>query len=351
MKPVQILCLLLSFIAPAALALEQKEGSPLDHLPSYIRKINDWGQRADFSLDSKKILFIEKTFGDVFEMDLATGVTRPLTHHYYHGGYTRALYLANGDILLSGCTDFDAEDPQVNRWPKAELWVLDKALTNAPVRLNMPCFEGPCVSRKHMRIAWTSEYRGNPDYAPRELRIHCGDIVYDKGIPKLVNTKTVLSNVTHPYFEKPVYIETQNFIADEKNKITMTLYQIGAVSIVDLETGDINVVSTPAKQHNEAEGIFPDGKHTLVESSRQFQGKEPGKPIQHIDIWKLSLDGKETWERITHFTDYKGFKTSNPVVSDDGKYICFQMAKLGDPAGVGRGLFLLDIQAMEEAKK
>ena len=63
-----------------------------------------------------------------------------------------------------------------------------------------------------------------------------------------------------------------------------------------------------------------------------------------IDIWKLSLDGKENWERITHFSDYRGFKSSNPVVSDDGRYIAFQMAKLGDPAGVGRGLFILDLK-------
>jgi hypothetical protein len=32
------------------------------------------------------------------------------------------------------------------------------------------------------------------------------------------------------------------------------------------------------------------------------------------------------------------------VVSDDGRFIAFQMAKLGDPAGVGRGLFILDLE-------
>ena len=35
-----------------------------------IRKINDWGQRADFSHDGRRILFIEKTYGDAFELEL-----------------------------------------------------------------------------------------------------------------------------------------------------------------------------------------------------------------------------------------------------------------------------------------
>jgi hypothetical protein len=50
-----------------------------------------------------------------------------ITGHFYHGGFTRALYLANGDVLLSGCMSFDAENPHVNRQIKAELWVLDKS--------------------------------------------------------------------------------------------------------------------------------------------------------------------------------------------------------------------------------
>ena len=84
---------------------------------------------------------------------------------------------------------------------------------------------------------------------------------------------------------------------------------------------------------------------------RRDLGQKLRGAVQYIDIWKLSLDGQERWERITHFTDYEGYKSSNPVVSDDGRYIAFQMARRGDPAGVGRGLFLLDIQAMEAARK
>ena len=114
-----------------------------------------FGQRADWSHDGKRILFIEKTFGDVYEVELATGIIRPMTHRYYHEGYTRALYLANGDILLSGAREFDAENPKASRSEKnAELWVLKKDLSGSPTALGEHCKEGPAVSRKHMRIAW-----------------------------------------------------------------------------------------------------------------------------------------------------------------------------------------------------
>jgi len=80
-----------------------KEGqNPAEHLPPHIKRVTWFGERADFSHDGKRILFVEKTFGDVYEVDLATGIIRAITHHYPHYGYTRALYLPNGDILLSG---------------------------------------------------------------------------------------------------------------------------------------------------------------------------------------------------------------------------------------------------------
>ena len=62
-----------------------------NQFPPYIRRMNQFGERPDWSHDGKKILFVSKSFGDVFEMDVATGTIVPLTHHYYHGGYLRAL--------------------------------------------------------------------------------------------------------------------------------------------------------------------------------------------------------------------------------------------------------------------
>jgi hypothetical protein len=71
---------------------------------------------------------------------------------------------------------------------------------------------------------------------------------------------------------------------------------------------------------------------------------------QHIDLYKLALDGTGRTERITYFSDYPGYKASNPVVSDDGRYIAFPFARAGDPAGVGRGLLVLDLAAREKAQ-
>ena len=59
--------------------------------------------------DNKNLGRSYKTFGDVYEVNIDTGRLTPLTHHYFHEGYTRALYLSNGDILLSGSKTFDAE--------------------------------------------------------------------------------------------------------------------------------------------------------------------------------------------------------------------------------------------------
>src|SRR5919109_3411151 len=80
---------------------------PDQNLPPYIRRLTWFGERADFSRDGKRVLFLSKTFGDAMEVQIETGIIRNLTAHYPHHGYTRALYLSNGDILLAGPEVFD----------------------------------------------------------------------------------------------------------------------------------------------------------------------------------------------------------------------------------------------------
>ena len=65
--------------------------APDQKLPPHIRKLTGFGERAEFSLDSTRVLFLSKTFGDAMEIDLATGVIRNLTAHFPHHGFTRAL--------------------------------------------------------------------------------------------------------------------------------------------------------------------------------------------------------------------------------------------------------------------
>jgi hypothetical protein len=317
-------------------AAANKEGlSPLDELPAHIKQVTQFGQRADFSHDGKRILFIEKTFGDVYEVELETKIIRPKTHHYYHEGYTRALYLANGDILLSGARQFDVNNPQASRSERnAELWVLNKDLTTPPVPLGEKCSEGPAVSRRNMRIAWT-----------QQGAFYLADIVYENGKPKLANKKKILDVQDLPF---RCNLETQNFRPPDEKELIFSAYNYQGTEVMglDIETGKVVNYSLAPNQYDEPEGIFPDGKHTLVECDKHIL-----RGIHYNDIYKLALDGSGRTERLTFFADYPGYKSTNPVVSDDGRYMAFQYAKRGDLAGVGRGILIFDLDMYEKTKK
>src|SRR5207237_9906856 len=95
------------FAVYAVAGQPKDDQGPAEHLPSHIRRVSWFGERADWSHDGKRILFVSTTFGDVVELELASKIVRNLTAHYPHLGHTRALYLANADILLSGPEAFD----------------------------------------------------------------------------------------------------------------------------------------------------------------------------------------------------------------------------------------------------
>jgi hypothetical protein len=338
-KAMPIVCVMTFALAGAATFAQEKQGkNPADELPPYITRLTHFGERADWSHDGKRILFLAKTFGDAHEVEAATRIIRPVTSHYYHEGYVRALYLANGDILLSGAKEFNADNPGPSRGENAELWVLDKSLTRPPVRLGMKCSEGPAVSRAKMRIAWTLDHGDYPDRMPPGVsQIWAGEIEYENGKPKLANQKLILDSRALPF---KCNLECQNWRPPDEKELTFSAYGYQGTDVmgVHLETGKIVNYSEAPDQYDEPEGIFPDGLSTLVECDRQNR-----KGSQYVDIWKLSLDGSHRIERLTHFSDYAGYKASNPVVSDDGRFMAFQMARVGDPAGVGRGIFVYDL--------
>jgi hypothetical protein len=322
-------------VAPAA---DEPAKSPDQELPPHITRLTLFGERADFSHDGKRILFLEKTFGDAYEVDLETKAVRLLTGHYPHFGYTRALYLANGDILLSGPEAFDPKNPGPSR-VQCVLSVLDKGRTRPPTPLGTKCSEGPAVSRKRMHIAWTHVAAEYPEeMPPGSSRIYEADVVYEGGVPKLANRRLVLDSRDLPF---RCTLESQNFRPPDEKELTFSAYghQGGDACRVDLATKKVVNDSDAADQYDEPEGIAPDGKWTLVETDRESY---TGRGSTHVDIWKLSLDGRKTWERLTSFNKYPGYKASNPVVSDDGRFMAFQMARSRDPSGVGYGIFLYD---------
>ncbi|MHB8520177.1 MAG: TolB family protein [Limisphaerales bacterium] len=316
--------------------------SPADHLPPWITRVTWFGERADWSLDGKRILFVEKTFGDVYEVELKTKIIRALTHHYPHYGYTRALYLANGDILLSGPAEFDPMhrgDARTQCW----LYALEKNLTKPAVPLGSKCSEGPAVSRTRMHIAWTHVHTQYPEELPvGASQMVEADIVYENGVPKLANQKLILDSRGLPF---KCTMETQNYVPPDEKKLTFSAYgyQGTDVCIVDLDTRKVVDLTNSPEEYDEPEGVFPDGKFTLVECDKQNR-----QGPNHVDLWKLRLDGGGYVERLTFFSDYPGYKASNPVVSDDGRYMAFQMARAKDAAGVGYGIFVYDF---EKAKR
>jgi len=323
----------------------QHESNPSDNLPSHITQVTWYGERADWSLDGKKILFLSKTFGDAMELDLETNHIRNLTAHYHHHGYTRALYLANGDILLSGPEQFDPINFRESR-EQSWLYILDKSGTKPAQSLGIKCYEGPAVSRKRMHIAWTQRALQYPDEMIRGSSwMFEADLVLDDGEWKLTNQKVIIKSEELPF---RCTLETQNFRVPDEKELTFVAYGYQGTEAmgINLETKEVINYSNAPGQYDEPEGIYPDGQYTLVECD-----KHNLKGAQYCELWKLKLDGSGDYERLTYFTDFPGYRATNPVVSDDGKFIAFQLAMTNEEAGVGHGIFVYDIEEELRSRK
>ena len=323
-------------IAVVALkARQQKTGSPEDHLPSNITQLTAFGERASWSPDGERIAFMSKSFGDAFVVDIKTKMIRLLTH-YPNPGYLRVQYLPNGDLFLIGARAF--ADIQTTRSRDQEMWVMKADGRDRPVALDHKISEGVAISRKSARIAWSNTHGQYPDLlAEGESVIYTGDIVYEGGQPKIANKKEVLRAKA-----PECTLEAQDFRRND-TELIYTCYRSPFADVfgVNLDTKAVTTYRKLAGEYNEVEGIFPDGEHTLVESSRE-QMKHNSN---FIDIWKLKLEANSTdFVRMTRWGDYPGYKASNPVVSPDGRSFAFQSARNTDAAGVGYGLFLFKVQ-------
>ena len=321
--------------AGAARAQTFKEGTPEQHLPAQITQLTGFGERAVWSPDGKRIAFMSKSFGDAFEIDLSTRLTKLLTGHFRHAGFLRVHYLPNGDYLLIGARDF--KDIRTTRDRDEEFWIM-KSARSAPVALGQKVSEGVAISRNRMRIAWANTHGQYPDsLAEGESVIHIADVAYDSaGAPRLANVRELLRA------KRPeCTLEAQDFRKDDTELVYVCYRERDKADVMglDLASGKITTYRKLAGEYNEVEGVSPDGAWALVESSRD-QGADR-QDSRHIDLWKLTLaPNSGGFVRMTRWGDWDGYKASNPTVSPDGKWFAFQSARSTDPAGVGYGIFL-----------
>jgi len=335
---VPLALLMLSCVASRCLAESAKSGNPEDHLPPNITQLTGFGERASWSPDGKHIAFMAKSFKDAFEIDLKTRLTRLLTGHFYHEGFLRIQYLPNGDFFLIGARKFT--DIRTTRSRDQEMWVMKADAKTAPVPLNHKISEGVAISARQMKIAWSNTSGQYPDQlAVGESAIYTADIAYKDGVPTLSNKKELMRAKA-----PECTLEAQDF-RNNDTELIYTCYRSPYADVLgyDLNTGQSVTYRKLPDEYNEVEGIYPDGKYTLVESSRD-QGPDR-QNSNHVDLWRLKLEANSTdFVRMTRWGDYDGYKASNPVVSPDGKWIAFQSARSVDPAGVGYGIFLLKVK-------
>ena len=307
---------------------------PQERLPEHIRLVIDHGERVDWSHDGKKILYVTKAGGEVYEHILESGESRHISNFDRPPGvnFYRCYYLANGDYFLTGGVDRHS----------ATIYILDKSLKRPPHHLNEMVAEGPAISRTQMKIVWT----------PEQHQIFIGDIEYTDSVPRISN-KTLLIDWNHTTVEGVTYNtgehrnEPQNFICPEETRLTWSQYTTTPDGVFsaetmtyDLETGEMENHSHRPNNYDEPEGIFPDGQYTLVENDNHN-----GIGADAIDMYRMKLDGKgRDMFRMTHFSDIEGFKAGNGVISDDGKFLAFHEGRSSAGPGDGFGIYVFDLE-------
>jgi len=323
------------------------EGSPLDNLPPHIELIVPFGMRPDWSRDGKTIVFLDgANDGNVWTVDVATGMTRNLTGNFTnHQGFLRAHFLRNGDLLLCGPTSGPKPSPGHPEAGRINgvLWVFRAPFSSPPQPLGMWCWEGIAVSKRGREIAWN---RSQIDYTDPDIlgqvingisEIWTGKIRRRAPRADLIKVRRAIDRSAISPF---AVLEVQDFRPNSSELIFTDYGNLSAgaeVMSVDLTTGEVrNYSNSPC--YEEVEGIFPDGQSVLVERDLESIYMPTA-----IDIWRLSLDGLATYERLTHFNRYRGFYASNPVVHPRGRKFAFQLSIEGGTEGDGDGVLVFDL--------
>lgn len=322
---------------PATMPLGNVPGNPtVDMMPGQ-RLISAFGERPALSPDGTKVAFIGKSYGDAYEYDLTTGRTRNLTSHAPSEGFLRVQYLPDGSYLLLG-PHMLGKTREETRNNKIELFWMDAEALRPPVPLNTQVWEGVAISRRNNLIAWGQ--LNSIDGKPVSATIRTARVAVEKGTARL-------ENVSEVFTTSDCLIEAQDFTPDDR-ALTMPCYnalgklpagtQADVVSL-DLATKKLTRYPTPRGMYNEVEGIFPDGRRTLVECA---QDRSAGMDLCILDLNPVA----PLYTRMTNIVRYGRWKYGNPVVRPDGRMIAAQVgpADVVD-AGVGQGIVLMNLAA------
>lgn len=305
-------------------------------------ELSPFGGRAAFSPDGKKIAFVDKSYGDAYEIDVATREVRSLTAHLPHQGIMRIQYLASGDFLVTA--------PRVHSGPNTrahlEMWVLDKELKRGLQPLGQQVFEGIAVSRRKNLIAWTVV---EPELKPKEswqlafvrpTKRYIAEVTYRNGAPALTGKREIMATLPKPCS----FIEPQDFRDGDGELVYSCLGPSPkggvTISVMGNRIADDRTVIYRQQEgeYNEVEGLAPEGDWAAVECGQQ---DKPGLPP--LDICRLQLvPGGKISLLVRGAKSGSTGDISNPVVSPDGKWLVFQKSDTtSGEIGEGYGLHML----------
>lgn len=294
--------------------------------------LSEFGGRPAFSPDGKRIAFVGRSYGDAYEMDLATRKLRNLTRNIPHHGIMRIQYLPNGDYLVTA--------PRVYAGPNTrahleKMWVLDKSLEKGLQPLGEQVFEGIAVSRHRNLVAWTviePELKPNEAWQvgfARPTKRYMAEISYRDGVPVLAGKREIMATLP----KECIFIEPQDFRDADTELVYSCMGAMTGASVsisvmgTKLPNGENAVYFRRGGEYGEAEGIAPNGQWTTVECGKQEKGALPP-----LDICRLEFKPDGAISRLVIGTKSGSSQDiSNPVVSPDGKWLAFQRSNRDDP--------------------
>lgn len=336
--------LLIASAMPAAAMAEAAQAGRIDD----AIVLSEFGGRPSFSPDGKRIAFVGHTYGDAFEIDLATRKVRNLTRGIPHQGIVRIQYLPNGDYLVTA----PRTQPGPNARAHLEMWVLDKSLDKGMYPLGQQVFEGIAVSRRANLIAWTviePELKSNEAWQigfARPTKRYTAQIAYRGGVPRLVEKREIMAQLP----KECSFIEPQDFRDADRELLYTCMGQLSAAGVsisvmgTKLAGGESTTYYRRPGEYDEVEGIAPSGQWASVEC-----GKQEKAALPPLDLCRLELKPDGAISRLVIGTEPGATRDiSNPVISPDGRWIAFQRSDRNDPdIGGGSGVLMMEIPASE----